>query len=92
MDHGRFEELKDAYVLGALAEQERREFEEYLAAHPERQAEVDELEAVAGLLALAPQSTSHPRSFGSGSWAWWRPRRAVPVPNAHRGSPGFGSC
>ena len=42
MDHGRFEELKDAYVLGALAEQERREFEEYLAAHPERQAEVDD--------------------------------------------------
>ncbi len=53
MDHGRFEELKDAYVLGALAEQERREFEEYLAAHPERQVEVDELGAIAGLLALA---------------------------------------
>ena len=60
MDHGRFEELKDAYVLGALAEQERREFEEYLAAHPERQAEVDELEAVAGLLALAPPDHEQP--------------------------------
>ncbi len=60
MDHGRFEELKDAYVLGALAEQERREFEEYLAAHPERQAEVDELEAVAGLLALAPPEHEPP--------------------------------
>jgi anti-sigma-K factor RskA len=55
MENGRFEELKDAYVLGALPEEERRELEEYLAAHPERQAEVDELGAVAGLLALSPQ-------------------------------------
>jgi anti-sigma-K factor RskA len=55
MENGRFEELKDAYVLGALPEEERREFEEYLAEHPERQAEVDELGAVAGLLALSPQ-------------------------------------
>ena len=55
MDHGRFEELKDAYVLGALPEEERRELEEYLAAHSERQAEIEELSAVAGLLALSPQ-------------------------------------
>jgi anti-sigma factor RsiW len=31
-----FEDLQDAYVLGALPEEERRGFEEYLAAHPER--------------------------------------------------------
>jgi anti-sigma-K factor RskA len=55
MDRERFEELKDAFVLGALPEEERREFEEYLAAYPERQAEIDELSALAGLLALAPQ-------------------------------------
>jgi anti-sigma-K factor RskA len=55
MENGRLEELKDAYVLGALLEEERRDFEEYLAEHPERQAEVDELGAVAGLLALSPQ-------------------------------------
>lgn len=55
MDHERFDELKDAFVLGALPEDERREFVEYLAAHPERQAEIDELDAVAGLLALSPQ-------------------------------------
>ncbi len=55
MDHERFDELKDAFVLGALPEEERREFEEYLAAHPERQAEIDELGTVAGLLALSPQ-------------------------------------
>jgi anti-sigma-K factor RskA len=55
MDHERFEELKDAYVLGALPEEERREFEEYLAAHSERQAEIEELNAVASLLALSPE-------------------------------------
>jgi anti-sigma-K factor RskA len=55
MDHERFDELKDAFVLGALPDEERREFEEYLAEHPERQAEIDELGTVAGLLALSPQ-------------------------------------
>jgi len=55
MDHERFEELKEAYVLGALPKEDRREFEEYFAAHPGRQAEIEELSAVAGLLALSPQ-------------------------------------
>lgn len=50
----RFDELLDAYALGVLSEEERREFEEHLAARPELQAEVDELVAVAGLLALSP--------------------------------------
>ncbi len=60
MDRERFDELRDAFVLGALPEEERREFEEYLAAHPERQAEIDELETVAGLLALSPQEQDPP--------------------------------
>jgi anti-sigma-K factor RskA len=60
MDHERFEELKDAFVLGALPDEERREFEEYLASHPERQAEIDELGAVAGLLALSPEEHEPP--------------------------------
>jgi len=51
----RFNDLKGAYALGALSESERREFEDYLAAHPELQAEVDDLLSVADLLALAPQ-------------------------------------
>ena len=55
MNHERFEDLKDAYVLGALPEEERLSFEDYLAAHPERQAEIDELGAVASLLAFSPQ-------------------------------------
>jgi anti-sigma-K factor RskA len=60
MDHERFDELKDAYVLGALLERERRELEEYLAAHPGRQSEIDELGSVAGLLALSPQEQDPP--------------------------------
>ncbi|HEV8223644.1 MAG TPA: anti-sigma factor [Rubrobacteraceae bacterium] len=60
MNHERFDELKDAYALGALPEQERRELEEYLAAHPERQAEIDELGNVASLLALSPQEQEPP--------------------------------
>ena len=60
MNHERFDELKDAYVLGALPEQERRELEEYLAAHPERQAEIDELSSVASLLALSPPEQELP--------------------------------
>jgi anti-sigma-K factor RskA len=60
MDRERFDERKDAFVLGALPEEERREFEEYLASHPERQAEIDELGAVAGLLALSPQEQVPP--------------------------------
>ena len=55
MNNERFEDLKDAYVLDALPEEERRSFEEFLAAHPERQAEIDELSAVAGLLAFSPE-------------------------------------
>lgn len=51
----RFDDLKGAYALDALDESERREFEGYLTAHPELQAEIDELGAVADLLALAPQ-------------------------------------
>ena len=31
----RFDDLKEAYALGALSEDERQEFEDLLAAHPE---------------------------------------------------------
>ena len=53
MDQERFEDLKDSYVLGALPEEERLEFEQYLVAHPELQAEIEELSTIAGLLALS---------------------------------------
>lgn len=65
MDRTRFEELRDAYVLGALTEEERLELEEHLAAHPERQAEVDDLGAVAGLLALYPEEQAPPDDLRS---------------------------
>ena len=60
MNHERFEELKEAYVLGALPKEDRREFEEYFAAFPERQAEVEELGAYAKLLAFSPQQQEPP--------------------------------
>ena len=60
MNHERFEDLKDAYVLGALPQEEHTAFEHYLAAHPERQAEVDELGAFANLLAFSPQQREPP--------------------------------
>jgi anti-sigma-K factor RskA len=60
MDQERFEDLKDAYVLGALPEGERLEFEQYLAAHPDRQTEVEELSTVAGLLAYSAREQEPP--------------------------------
>jgi anti-sigma-K factor RskA len=51
----RFDDLKEAYALGALSEEERREIEDYLETHPELRAEVDDLKSVANLLALSPQ-------------------------------------
>ena len=60
MSEERFEDLKDAYVLGALPEEERSEFEQYLVAHPDLQAEVEALSNVAGLLAFSPQEQEPP--------------------------------
>ena len=60
MDDKSFNELKDAYVLGALPEDERAAVESYLALRPERQAEIDDLIGIAGLLALAPPEQDPP--------------------------------
>ncbi len=54
MDDKSFDDLKDAYIFGALPEDERSAVEAYLALHPEHQAEIDDLAGIAGLLALAP--------------------------------------
>jgi hypothetical protein len=56
-DHGprhepgreRFEDLKEAYALGALSEEERREIEDYLGMHPELRADVYGLKSLANL-------------------------------------------
>ncbi|AHY46895.1 Anti-sigma-K factor rskA [Rubrobacter radiotolerans] len=55
MNRKTFDDLKDAYALGALPEDEAREFEAYLAEHPEAQKEVAELSNVASLLALSAE-------------------------------------
>jgi anti-sigma-K factor RskA len=60
MSEERFEDLKDAYVLGALPEEERSAFEQYLVTHPDLQAEVEELSNVAGLLAFSPREQEPP--------------------------------
>jgi anti-sigma-K factor RskA len=60
MDRQRFEGLKDGYVLGALPEEERLEFEQYLAAHPDLQSEIEELGTLAGLLALSVSEQEPP--------------------------------
>ena len=60
LERERFRDLAAAYALGALTDEERREFEAYLAEHPELRAEVKELSETAGLLALAPQEYEPP--------------------------------
>jgi anti-sigma-K factor RskA len=55
MDKERFDDLKEAYVLGALPEEERLEFERYLAERPDLQVAVEDLGAFADLLALSPE-------------------------------------
>ncbi|MGB3683197.1 MAG: anti-sigma factor [Rubrobacteraceae bacterium] len=54
MNRERFEELKDAYALGALPKDEEREMEEYLAEEPALRSEVEELSALSSLLAFSP--------------------------------------
>ena len=60
MDDRSFEDLKEAYALGALPDDERATVEAYLALHPERQAEIDDKVGIAGLLALAPPEQEPP--------------------------------
>lgn len=60
MDQGRFEDLKEAYALDTLPEEERLEFERYLSDNPSAQAEVEGLSSVASLLALAPPEQKQP--------------------------------
>ena len=60
IDDKSFDELKDAYVLGALTEEESAALEAYLASRPERQAEIEDLVGVAGLLALSPPEHDPP--------------------------------
>ena len=72
----RFDDLKEAYALGALSEEERREVEDYLGMHPELRAEVDDLRSVANLLALASQGVTpaaEPSPRRAGLWRLFGP-------------------
>jgi anti-sigma-K factor RskA len=60
MDRDRFEDLMEAYALNAVPEDERREVEAYLGSHPEAQAEIEELQSIAGLLALSAENRQPP--------------------------------
>ena len=67
-----------------LPEEERRDFEDYLAAHPERQAEIDELGAVAGLLAFSPHELEPPEELRSRIMEVGRPRQRPAATGDHR--------
>ncbi len=60
MDYERFEELKDAYALGALPDDEQRDMEEYLSDNPGLRAEVEELTSISKLLAFSPTEYDPP--------------------------------
>jgi anti-sigma-K factor RskA len=60
MDRDSFEDLKEAYALNALSDDERRSVEAYLETHPEAQSEIEELQSIASLLALAPEDRQPP--------------------------------
>ncbi|MGB3635493.1 MAG: anti-sigma factor, partial [Rubrobacteraceae bacterium] len=60
MSRERFDDLKEAYALGALSDAERREVEGYITLHPELRQEVEEFSAVANMLALAPAEYEPP--------------------------------
>jgi anti-sigma-K factor RskA len=62
-DRERFDDLKEAYALGALPEPDRRWFDAYLSDHPELASEVDELLAAANLLAFIPEDQEPPPSL-----------------------------
>ena len=53
MNKERFEDLREAYALGALSESESRELESYLTLHPELRPEVEELNSIANMLAFS---------------------------------------
>ena len=53
MNKERFEDLREAYALGALSEDESRELEGYLTLHPGLRPEVEELHSIANTLAFS---------------------------------------
>lgn len=90
MDGKSFDDLKEAYVLGALSDEERATVEAYLALHPERQAEIDDLSGVAGLLALAPPEQDPPADLRRRLMQVVESEATSPEPAERSESPWFG--
>ena len=63
MNHERFEELKEAYALGALPEDEHREMEKYLTDNPGPRTEIEELTSISKLLAFSPAEHEPPSTL-----------------------------
>lgn len=63
MNRKKFEELKEAYALGALPQDEQRQMEEYLAEHPDLRPEIEELTTLSNLLAFSPAEYEPPQTL-----------------------------
>jgi anti-sigma-K factor RskA len=63
MTHEKFDELKEAYALGALPEDEAKAMESYLADNPDRRPEMEDLYAVSNLLAYTPAEYDPPKTL-----------------------------
>ena len=88
-DHGPVVELLPGYVLGALDPDEARLVEAYLAAHPEAQREVEELQETLGLLAFAAPPLAPPPSAKAALLD--RIERMTPPPAGGASSPPTGN-
>ena len=92
MSHSEYEELAAGYVLRALEPDDEHTFQEHLGGCPVCEANVRELEAVAGELAYAAPPVEPPDSLWAGIRRQVRPeaarRPAIPaVPAAAAGGP-----
>jgi anti-sigma-K factor RskA len=92
MSHPEYEELAAGYVLGALEPDDEHTFQQHLGGCPVCEANVRELEAVAGELAYAAPPVEPPDSLWAGIRRQVRPeaarRPAIPaVPAAGAGGP-----
>jgi len=92
MSHSEFEELAAGYVLGALEPDDEHVFQQHLGGCPVCEANVRELETVAGELAYAAPSVDPPDTLWAGIRRQVRPeaarRPAIPaVPAAAAGGP-----
>jgi len=90
MSHSEYEELAAGYVLGALEPDDERVFQQHLSGCPVCEANVRELEAVAGELAYTAPPVEPPATLWAGIRREIRPEaaRRPAVPAAPAAGPG----